>query len=221
MDQVRRELIMFDFDGVIVDSLDIFGNAFLEACAAEGVPGFATVDDLLAVMDGNFYAAMRARGVPDARVAAVMSRVGGALVIARRWLKPFPLLPQVIAELGDERTVVIVTSSPGAVVEGWLRRHGVTGVAEVAGAESAQSKVTKIGDLVARFPGQDTYWFVGDTGGDMREARAAGVTPVGVGWGWHEPEALLAAGAERVAATPSELLAIVAPELTGDFFGLG
>jgi hypothetical protein len=47
------------------------------------------------------------------------------------------------------------------------------------------------------------------------------VTPVGVGWGWHEPQALVEAGAERIAATPSELLTIVAPELARDFFGLG
>ena len=42
-----------------------------------------------------------------------------------------------------------------------------------------------------------------------------------VAWGWHEPELLIAAGAERVAASPAELLTIVAPELTSDFFGAG
>ena len=60
---------------------------------------------------------------------------------------------------------------------------------------------------------------MGDTAGDIREAREAGVTPVGVAWGWHEPELLLEAGAERVAVTPAELLTILAPELAHDFFG--
>jgi phosphoglycolate phosphatase len=221
VDGEKRELVMFDFDGVIVDSLDIFGGAFVDACAAEGVLGFTTVEDLLVVMEGNFYEAMRARGVDDARTAAVMGRVAVALVNARQWLRPFPLVTQVLADLADARSVVIVTSSPTAVVEGWLHAHGVDGVLEVAGAEAARSKVDKIRGLRERFPGQAVYWYVGDTAGDMREARAAGVTPVGVGWGWHEPEALVEAGAECIAPAPSELLTIVAPELARDFFGLG
>ena len=113
MDQDSRELVMFDFDGVIVDSLDVFSTAFIDACTAAGVPGFATPDDLLAVMEDNFYAGMRARGVDDARVAEVLRRLGEALVRARHWLKPFPLVPQVIEDLADARTVVVVTSSPG------------------------------------------------------------------------------------------------------------
>ena len=210
---------MFDFDGVIVDSLDIFSTAFLEACNAVGLEGFTRTEDLLAVMEDNYYAGMRARGVEDAQGAEVLRRLGAALVRARHWLKPFPLMPQVLEELADVRTVVIVTSSPNDVVEGWLRGHDVPGVAEVAGADTALSKVDKIRALRERFPGQDVYWYVGDTSGDVREAREAGATPVGVAWGWHEPEQLLEAGAERVAGSPAELLTILAPELAHDFFG--
>jgi phosphoglycolate phosphatase len=152
-------------------------------------------------------------------VAVVLRRLGAALVRARHWLKPFPLMPQVLEELAEERTLVIVTSSPGDVVEGWLHGHDVGGVSEVAGAETARSKVEKIRGLQERFPGQAVYWYVGDTSGDIREAREAGATPVGVAWGWHEPQMLLEAGAERVAASPAELLSILAPELTHDFFG--
>jgi len=221
VEQNRRELVMFDFDGVIVDSLDVFTTAFIDACTAAGVEGFATQDDLLAVMEDNFYAGMRARGVDDERVAEVLRRLGEALVRARHWLKPFPLVPEVLEDLADARTVIVVTSSPTEVVGGWLRTHEVHGVSEVAGAETARSKVEKIDALLARFPGQEVYWYVGDTAGDIREAREAGVTPLGVAWGWHEPEQLMEAGADRVAASPAELLTILAPELTGDFFGAG
>jgi phosphoglycolate phosphatase len=219
MDPEPRELVMFDYDGVIVDSLDIFSTAFIDACAAAGVEGFTRPEDLLAVMEDNFYASMRTRGVPDEQVAEVLRRVGVALERARHWLKPFPLVPQVLEELAGARTVVIVTSSPGDVVKAWLRGHEVVGVSEVAGAETARSKVEKIHALQERFPDQAVYWYVGDTTGDIREAREAGATPVGVAWGWHEPQSLLAAGAEVIAASPAELLTIVAPELSHDFFG--
>jgi phosphoglycolate phosphatase len=157
--------------------------------------------------------------VPDQQVEEILRRIGAALVLARPWLKPVPLMPHVLEDLAEARTVVVVTSSPNDVVESWLRGHHIVGVAEVAGAETAHSKVEKIQRLQERFPGQDVYWYVGDTSGDIREAREAGATPVGVAWGWHEPEQLREAGAERIADTPAELLSILAPELTHDFFG--
>ena len=46
---------------------------------------------------------------------------------------------------------------------------------------------------------------VGDTAFDIDMARAAGVRALGVAWGYHETNELLAAGAEAVAQTPEEL----------------
>ncbi len=46
---------------------------------------------------------------------------------------------------------------------------------------------------------------IGDTTYDMDMARAAGCRAIGVAWGYHAPDELLAAGAEAVATTPSHL----------------
>jgi phosphoglycolate phosphatase len=46
---------------------------------------------------------------------------------------------------------------------------------------------------------------IGDTVFDIDMAAAAGCRALGVAWGYHTPEELLAAGAEAVAATPEEL----------------
>lgn len=46
---------------------------------------------------------------------------------------------------------------------------------------------------------------IGDTAFDVDMARAAGVRAIGVAWGYHAPEELLAAGADAVARTPAEL----------------
>jgi phosphoglycolate phosphatase-like HAD superfamily hydrolase len=47
--------------------------------------------------------------------------------------------------------------------------------------------------------------FVGDTAGDIAAARAAGVTPVGAGWGYAGPLALEAAEAAVVLHEPAQL----------------
>jgi phosphoglycolate phosphatase len=47
---------------------------------------------------------------------------------------------------------------------------------------------------------------VGDTSFDMEMARAAGVRAIGVGWGYHAPELLEAAGAELIIESFDQLL---------------
>ena len=47
---------------------------------------------------------------------------------------------------------------------------------------------------------------IGDTSFDMEMARAAGATPIGVGWGYHPAEELHAAGAVAVLQHASELI---------------
>jgi len=46
---------------------------------------------------------------------------------------------------------------------------------------------------------------IGDTAYDIEMAKAAGCRALGVAWGYHAPEELLAAGAEGVAQTAAEL----------------
>jgi phosphoglycolate phosphatase len=46
---------------------------------------------------------------------------------------------------------------------------------------------------------------IGDTAYDVTMARAAGCRAIGVAWGYHTPEELLAAGAEAVATSAAEL----------------
>ncbi len=218
---MNTPLLMLDYDGVVVDSFEIFSAAFLLGCRREGLERVATQDDVLNLFAGNVYDSMRAAGADDAQVVRVVRASADAMRVAMPALHPFPLMPAVLGELGEARHLAVVTSNTADVVAAFLRRHDIAGVAEVAGAEAGHSKVRKIEELIGRFPGQDVYWFVGDTAGDMREARLAGATPVGVAWGWHGTDQLEEAGAERIAQTPADLLAIVAPELTADFLGSG
>src|SRR4051794_35645926 len=50
---------------------------------------------------------------------------------------------------------------------------------------------------------------IGDTSYDMAMAKAAGVRAIGVAWGYHDAEELLAAGADYVVRHPSEITELV------------
>ncbi len=51
----------------------------------------------------------------------------------------------------------------------------------------------------------ETTIMIGDTSYDMAMARAAGVTAIGVAWGYHEAQELLGAGAHYIAQHPSQI----------------
>jgi phosphoglycolate phosphatase len=55
----------------------------------------------------------------------------------------------------------------------------------------------------------ETTVMIGDTSFDIGMAKAAGVLAIGVAWGYHDREELLAEGADLVAAHPSELAAML------------
>jgi phosphoglycolate phosphatase len=56
---------------------------------------------------------------------------------------------------------------------------------------------------------------VGDTSFDMEMAVNAGAVPIGAGWGYHETEELVAAGAIAVAAKPLDVLNLVREHVDG------
>ena len=55
----------------------------------------------------------------------------------------------------------------------------------------------------------ETTIMIGDTSFDMAMARAAGVTAIGVAWGYHEAEELVAAGADFIAEHPRDVISFV------------
>jgi len=56
---------------------------------------------------------------------------------------------------------------------------------------------------------------VGDTSFDMAMAVNAGAMGIGAGWGYHEPEELIEAGAVAVAAEPLEILNLIREHVDG------
>jgi phosphoglycolate phosphatase len=60
-----------------------------------------------------------------------------------------------------------------------------------------------------------TTMVVGDTSFDMAMAAAAGATPIGAGWGYHEAQELIEAGAVAVADQPVEVLPLIREHVHG------
>jgi phosphoglycolate phosphatase len=197
----QDELIMFDFDGVIADSLADQSSAFVDTLHAHGLDELATASTFLELTESNWFEALATAEVPG----HVVRELEDAFVAAPD--PPlFPGMAEVLERLAATHRVVVITSSRTSAVEGILDAHGVSGVTRVIGGDQEPSKTRKIRSVRREYGESLAAWYVCDTVGDVREARAAGVTTVGVAWGWHGEERLLGAGPDHIARRPSDLL---------------
>jgi phosphoglycolate phosphatase len=203
-----RPLVLFDYDGVLVDSLDYFVDAFLDSCREHRFDKVQSRQDFLALFDVNFYDGMAKAGLGGQLRKNVFRGMAERLALKSDRYAFYPGIPEALRDLAAFADVYVVSSNDSAVVQAFLDHHGLTVYRDVLGGDKDTSKVRKIRAVAARHPGVPAI-YVGDTTGDILEAREGGAIAVGAGWGWHGAERLAAACPDYLLTHPGELPACV------------
>jgi phosphoglycolate phosphatase len=165
-------------------------------------------EDYLSLFDGNFYESMAARGVDLARYAEAAQEILPRIDYGA--MKPYDGLIPVLAALAKDHILAVISSNGYRTIRTMLDRFGFAPYfRELLGADFRFSKKEKIAYLLEKYgiPGGQAF-YIGDTAGDIREARAAGVRSVAVSWGWHSRERLAAAHPDFLVDAPRELLTV-------------
>ena len=197
-------LIMFDFDGVVADSFEVFYAEFRAAVEELGFHKLQTRGDLLGLFEGNAFVQLVKLGFPVWRLKKLGDQFGPRIAEANQRVSPFPGMPELLAELAAAHTVYVISSNTTTAVEDVLTKHGIDGVRDVLGSDKERSKVKKIRQTMKQHAGL-TPWYIGDTKGDMLEGREAGAQTVAVTWGWHPEDRLRTGSPHHVVRTQDEL----------------
>jgi phosphoglycolate phosphatase len=206
-----RSLVLFDWDGVLADSLEAFTTVFLEACRRNGFRGLEAPGRLMSLFDDNLYASLAAIGMRPEGVRRILSDFRENTLARLDEIRLFDGIAAALDAIAERHVVMIVTANLSDIVRRVLRREGVRCVTEILGVEAGTSKVEKIRQAGSRYPSLPAF-YVGDTSGDMREGRIASARTVAVLWGWHPEEKLREAAPDLLIRSPEELAA---------FFGAG
>lgn len=200
-------VLMFDFDGVIADSLDVFYEEFSAVCRELRFDKVASRVDLLALFEDNFVRGLVKAGFPICRLRKLFRLFAPRIAQANRRVPPHPGMLELLGDLAGRFPVYIITSNMTEAILTFLATYKVAGIRDVLGGDQETSKVKKIRRVMRSYPGHTAY-YVGDTKGDMREARTAGALPIGAAWGWHPVEKLREGEAERIVDSPGQLRAL-------------
>src|SRR3989339_2070351 len=203
-----KSLFLFDFDGVLADSLDLYADAVTRGLERIGTPVVKCKEEYLALFDGNFYESMAARGVDLVAFAQATKETFPAIDYDA--MKPFSGLIPVLAALQKDHLLAVVSSNGSRTIRRMLVRFGFDPYfREIFGFDFLFSKKEKIDYAIKKYGiPREMAFYIGDTGGDILEARAAGVRSVAVTWGWHDRERLLALRPDFLIDTPEGLLTI-------------
>ena len=202
---------LFDYDGVLADTLDDMLRFAGETCAEMGYPRAPTPGDLDALETMTFVDYGRQLGVPAKRAEEFARRT-----MARFEAKPQPPaifegMVAVVRGAVSRGHVGIVTGIPIRAVLRFLEAHHLQAhVDALIAVEHPGSRADKI--LAAlwqmgRRPRESIC--VGDAVSDIHACREAGVRPVAVGWGHQSVARLFEAGPDYLVRSPRELLELL------------
>ncbi|MBN2377812.1 MAG: HAD family hydrolase [Sedimentisphaerales bacterium] len=199
-----QKIIMFDFDGVIVDSLEIFRSNFTAVCKKSGHQQFSDNDRFLDLLNGNFYEEIANSGIPLEIISDIYKNLELGIDQTGPKMRFFDGITDMLNILTQNHTLIIITSNSTPVVENFFADNHITSITEILGADKETSKVKKIQSQIRRFPNAE-YYYIGDTLGDMIEGQKAGARTIAVSWGWHSVEKLSTANPYKIVYTTKEL----------------
>lgn len=197
----KDRFIIFDFDGVIVDSFKV---AF--TVTAMNQPGLSE-DEYRSFYEGNINSSRKK--LDDKFWENYIPRAKEA--------KLFPEMKKVVQDLSRSYQMSIVSSSRSDLILDILNRESMANhFTDILGNDVNPSKVEKIKMLFEKYgAAPEGYVFITDTLGDIREGAHAGVGSIAVTWGFHSPEVLREGSIFRLVDKPDELSSAVS-----DYFAI-
>ncbi len=191
--------LLFDFDGVIVDSFEVAYETMLHFQEKE-----VTRDQYRKLFYGNIYDASD----PEIKIVDIKEYFD---LYEPKLLELSPVegMTNVLKEANEHgHTISIVSSSMNKPIHLFLEKYNLSKyVGDVYGVDDEKSKVKKIHTALTRQSAQpNESIFVTDTLGDIREATEATIQSIGVSWGFHDKETLLQGNPFAVVESATELL---------------
>lgn len=213
-----KQLVIFDLDGTLLNTIDDLGIATNHALQSLGFP----VHKLSAypAMVGNGVTRLLERALPAEAVTPEQVEAMRAIFTeyydahGADHSHPYPGIPELLADLTDRGIRLAVASNKyhAAVVR--LIDHFFPGIPWTAVCGHKEGVPVKpdpsiVFDILASSPTPKAdVLYVGDSGVDMDTARRACVTCVGVTWGFRSAAELKAHYADFVVDNPDDILRI-------------
>ena len=195
---MAKKLVIFDFDGVLVDTL------FVGHSVTKEVNENISVDEYKSFFEGNINDSIGKKINPHPDFF-------GRYDDYAREIKVPDILKEIIKELAQKYTLVIVSSTGTSSIKKILERENVLQKFEtILGNDVETSKVKKIKMILDKYNAlpKDAV-FITDTLGDILEGEKCGVKAIAVTWGFHDRKTLEKGNPVAIIDDPRDLVGTI------------
>ena len=203
---MKFNLVLFDLDGTVLDTLQDLGDAVNYSMSMHGFPTH-TLDEFR-YMVGNGVRKLVRRAMPDELkgdedlhqecLAQFWKYYSDHLIVNT---KPYPGIPELVKDLQDAGVIVAVASNKFQEGADTLIHHFFPTIDTIVGDRPElplKPDPAMVNLILEQYGNSATLRehtaLVGDAVTDIQAAAAAGVTGIGVSWGLRPVSALLEIG---------------------------
>jgi len=213
-------LAVFDVDGTLIDSQHNIVASMVAACERNAVAA-PSAEEIRRIIGLSLQEAV-ARLLPgmegDLVARVVEDYKNGFAELRGRPDHYEPLFPGVMEALDalekDGWVLAVATGKSRRGLLAMIERHGLHGrfvSLQTADDNPGKPDPTMLRRAIAEAGARaEESVMIGDTSYDMQMGRSAGARAIGVGWGYHGTDELLASGAELVVETYTQLVGSLA-----------
>jgi phosphoglycolate phosphatase len=209
--------VLFDLDGTLADTLADLANATNWALAKLGCPTHPLEAYRWMVGDGARELCVRAlpadkQELLDEAVRLMRKRYDAHCFELTRL---YPGIPELVSALIERRyRLAVLSNKPDdftkRVIAHYFKPSPFDAVRGQLPNVPLKPEPTAALQIAGELGVPAAQWlYLGDTNTDMRTARYAGMTPVGVLWGFRNREELVESGAEHLVAKPGDVLKLL------------
>ena len=210
----RYQLIIFDLDGTLLDTLEDLMGATNHVLTQMGHPT-RTIEEVRRFV-GNGIRNLMSRALPEGADEAEISQAFELFLPYYRehstdCTKPYEGVPELLARLRTEGyRIAILSNKADAAVQSLCQRY-FPGLYDLCRGERAGVAKKPAPDAVYEILNEtgvskDAAVFIGDSEVDVLTAKNADVNLIAVDWGFRSADTLRKAGAEQILSDTKSLL---------------
>lgn len=197
--------VIFDFDGVIFNTEEPVYRLIKKLCKKYKCPA-DTKKDFKKLFAENFYKSIAKFGVKGKKLDKFKTECEDEL--RNMHLHVFHKIPPTLAELSKHYYLAVISSNFKNILISNLKKRNLLGYfSAVVGADVEEAKTKRLEKVLKIFgikPSEAVY--IGDTAGDIKEAKKVKIKTMAVTWGFHSRQTLKKEKPDFIASKPEQII---------------
>src|SRR3989338_7371387 len=106
---MNKKILLFDYDGVIADTLEIYAELFVDACNAHGYPQINSKEEFLKLFENNLYDSMMSIGINEGEIKKILGYLKVVSMKHQGRIVLFHCMKEVLSVLSQKNKIIIIT----------------------------------------------------------------------------------------------------------------